>query len=197
MASISPENGQAPRSTRQLPPIWPFPAEAGTASPGTSLLLQEERRPVDGELDDLRAFVAVAEAGGFSRAAARLGLAKSIVSRRVARLEASLGARLLARTTRGVSPTEAGAAFQARCVRVLAELDEARDEVAGRQGGVVGTLRLAVPLSFGVAHLAPALARFAADHPRLGLDVAYGDRMVDLVAERFDAAIRIGVLPDS
>ncbi len=152
---------------------------------------------MDGELDDLRAFAAVVEAGGFSRAAARLGLAKSIVSRRISRLEASLGARLLARTTRGVSPTEAGAAFHARCVRVLAELDEAREEVAGREGCVVGTLRLAAPLSFGVAHLAPALARFAAGHPRLSLDVAYGDRPVDLVAERFDAAVRIGALVDS
>ena len=152
---------------------------------------------MDGELDDLRAFVAVVEAGGFSRAAARLGLAKSIVSRRVSRLETSLGARLLARTTRGVSPTEAGAAFHARGVRILAELDEAREEVAGRQGSVAGTLRLAAPLSFGVAHLAPALARFAADHPRVALDVAYGDRPVDLVAERFDAAVRIGALPDS
>jgi DNA-binding transcriptional LysR family regulator len=161
-------------------------------------LLLGERAPVEGELDDLRAFVGVVEAGGFSRAAARLGLAKSIVSRRVARLEASLGgARLLARTTRGVSPTESGAAFHARCVRVLAELDEAREEVAGREAELVGTLRLAAPLSFGIAHLAPALARFAAEHPRLALDVAYSDRMVDLVAERLDAAVRIGALVDS
>lgn len=150
------------------------------------------------ELDDLRAFVAVVEAGGFSRAATRLGLAKSIVSRRVARLEASLGgARLLARTTRGVSPTEAGAAFHARCVRVLAELDEAREEVAGREGGLSGGLRIAAPLSFGIAHLAPALARFAAEHSRIALDVAYSDRAVDLVGERFDAAVRIGALADS
>jgi DNA-binding transcriptional LysR family regulator len=161
-------------------------------------LLDGERASVEGELDDLRAFAAVVEAGGFSRAAARLGLAKSIVSRRVARLEASLGgARLLARTTRGVSPTEAGAAFHARCARILAELDEAREEVAGREGGVGGTLRIAAPLSFGIAHLAPALARFAAAHPRLSLDVAYGDRLVDLVGERFDAAVRIGALADS
>lgn len=149
-------------------------------------------------LDELRAFVAVVEAGGFSRAAGRLGLAKSIVSRRVSRLEASLGgARLLARTTRGVSPTEAGAAFHARCVRVLAELDEAREEVAGREGDLSGGLRIAAPLSFGIAHLAPALARFAAEHPRVSLDVAYNDRMVDLVGERFDAAVRIGTLEDS
>lgn len=153
---------------------------------------------MDSELDDLRAFAAVVEAGGFTRAAARLGLAKSIISRRVARLEASLGgARLLARTTRGVSPTEAGAAFHARCARLLAELDEAREEVAGREGGVAGTLRIAAPLSFGIAHLAPALARFATDHPRVALDVSYSDRRADLVAERFDAAVRIGTLPDS
>lgn len=179
-------------------PIWPFQDGAGTAIIGTALLLHGERARVDGELDDLRAFVAVVETGGFGRAAARLGLAKSILSRRVSRLEASLGgARLLARTTRGVSTTEAGAAFHARCVRVLAELDEARDEVVGREGGVAGTLRIAAPLSFGIAHLAPALARFAADHPRVALDVAYDDRPVDLVGERFDAAVRIGTLADS
>jgi DNA-binding transcriptional LysR family regulator len=149
------------------------------------------------ELDDLRCFVEVVESGGFGRAARRLGVSKSIVSRRIARLEADLGARLLSRTTRGISPTEAGLEFKARSERILAELDEAREAVAQQGGGVVGRLRVSVPLSFGVRHVAPVLAELAVRHPRLEMDVSYSDRFVDLIGERFDAAIRIGTLKDS
>lgn len=149
------------------------------------------------ELDDIRAFVEVVEAGGFSRAAGRLGVSKSIVSRRIGRLEAALGARLLSRTTRGINPTEAGAEFKQRAERILAELEEARDAVAQRGDAVVGLLRLAVPLSFGLKYVAPLLAELAARHPRLRIDAAYSDRYVDLIGERFDAAIRLGSLPDS
>ena len=148
------------------------------------------------DLDDLRSLVEVVESGGFNRAARRLGVSKSIVSRRIARLEADLGTRLLSRTTRGISPTEAGLEFKARGERILAELDEAREAVA-QQAGVVGRLRLSAPLSFGVRHVAPVLAEMAQRHPRLELDVSYSDRIVDLIGERFDAAIRIGTLQDS
>lgn len=149
------------------------------------------------ELDDIRSFVAVVDAGGFGRAAHQLGLAKSIVSRRVARLEADLGTRLLSRTTRGVAPTEAGLEFKARGERVLADLEEARDAVARQADGVAGRLRLSMPLTFGIRHLAPVLADLAVRHPRLRLDVEASDRMVDLIGERFDAAVRIGSLKDS
>lgn len=149
------------------------------------------------DLDHLRAFVEVVESGGFNRAARRLGISKSIVSRRISRLEADLGTRLLSRTTRGISPTEAGLELKARGERILAELEEAREAVAQQAGGVVGRLRLAAPLSFGVRHLAPVLAEMAQRHPRLELDVSYSDRIVDLIGERFDAAIRIGTLQDS
>src|SRR5919206_2357579 len=98
---------------------------------GTRLLRREERAVV--ELDDLRSFVEVVESGGFGRAAKRLGISKSMVSRRIARLEADLGTRLLSRTTRGISPTEAGLEFKARSERLLAELEEAREAV-GQQG---------------------------------------------------------------
>jgi DNA-binding transcriptional LysR family regulator len=148
------------------------------------------------ELDDLRCFVEVVESGGFGRAAKRLGISKSIVSRRIARLEADLGARLLSRTTRGISPTEAGLEFKARSERILAELEEAHEAVA-QQGGVVGRLRVSVPLSFGVRYVAPVLAELAMHHPKLEIDVSYSDRFVDLIGERFDAAIRIGTLEDS
>jgi DNA-binding transcriptional LysR family regulator len=149
------------------------------------------------ELDDIRAFVEVIESGGFGRAARRLGISKSIVSRRISRLEADLGARLLSRTTRGISPTEAGLEFKARSERILVDLDEARDAVAHRSGEIVGHLRVSVPVSFGLRHVAPVLADLAARHPKLGIEAAYSDRFVDLVAERFDAAIRLGALKDS
>jgi len=149
------------------------------------------------ELDDIRSFVAVVECGGFGRAAKRLGLAKSIVSRRVARLEAELGTRLLSRTTRGISPTEAGLEFKERGARILNDLTEAREAVAHRGGEVIGRLRVSVPLSFGVRHVAPVLAELAARHPRLEIDAAYSDRFVDLVTEGYDCAIRVGYLQDS
>ncbi|WP_449255504.1 LysR family transcriptional regulator [Bosea sp. (in: a-proteobacteria)] len=149
------------------------------------------------ELDDIRSFVAVAETGGFGRAAQVLGLSKSIVSRRVSKLEEELGARLLSRTTRGVSPTEAGIVFKARSERILEALEEAREEVAQQAGGVTGRLRLAMPLTFGNRHVAPLLRELALEHPRLELDVHASDRFVDLIGERFDAAIRIGTLKDS
>lgn len=148
-------------------------------------------------LEDVLAFVRVVETGGFSRAAHRLGVSKSIVSRRVARLEANLGVRLLNRTTRGIAPTDAGLEFKARCVDILNQLDAAREAVACRERDVAGTLRLSVPLSFGVTRLAPAMAAFTAAHPRVSVDLSFSDRFVDLVNEGFDAAIRIGILSDT
>ncbi len=149
------------------------------------------------ELDDLRSFVEVANVGGFGRAAARLGVSKSIVSRRIARLEGELGALLLARTTRGVRPTEAGLEFKARAERALADLDEARDAVRREGDGLRGRLRLAAPLEFGLRYVVPMLAELATRHPELELDVCYSDRIADLVGEGFDAALRIGALRDS
>lgn len=149
------------------------------------------------ELDDIRAFVEVAEAGGFGRAGTRLGLSKSMVSRRVARLEAELGAQLLSRTTRGVAVTEAGVEFKEHAERVLAELDAARDALAQQGDEIVGSLRVAAPLSFGMSHLAPVLAELAVRHPKLQIDASYSDRYVDLIGERYDVAVRLGTLEDS
>jgi DNA-binding transcriptional LysR family regulator len=149
------------------------------------------------ELDEIRTFVEVAESGGFGRAAKRLGVSKSIVSRRIARLEADLGTRLLSRTTRGISPTEAGLELKARGERILADLAEARELVANRGGEVIGHLRVSLPLTFGVRHIAPLLAALAARHPRLEIEASYTDRAVDLIAERYDAAVRLGTLADS
>lgn len=150
-----------------------------------------------GELDDLLTFVRVVETGGLTRAAARLGVSKSVVSRRLDRLERDLNVRLLQRSTRGIRPTEAGLAFEARCSRILSDLDEARSEVSGLDGRLSGSLRLAAPVSFGWRHLAPALAEFAVANERLFLDVAYSDRHVDLIGEGFDATVRIGMPADT
>lgn len=149
------------------------------------------------EIDDIRAFVAVVETGGFGRAGRNLGLSKSIVSRRVARLEADLGTHLLSRTTRGISATEAGLEFKARAERILADLGEAREAVARRTGGVSGRLRVSMPLTFGIRHVAPILGELASRYPELEIDAEASDRYVDLIGERFDLAIRIGELKDS
>ncbi len=149
------------------------------------------------DLEDIQAFAEVAEAQSFGRAGQRLGLSKSMISRRVARLEAELGTQLLSRTTRGVSVTEAGIEFKERADRVLAELEAARDDLAQRGEEIVGSLRLSAPLSFGMTHLSAVLAELAVRHPKLHLDVSYSDRFVDLIGERYDAAVRIGTLEDS
>lgn len=148
------------------------------------------------ELADFETFVAVADTGGVSGAARRLGLPKSIVSRRLARLETELNAQLLTRTTRGATLTEAGATFREHAMRVVAEMEAARDSISN-QGELRGLLRIAAPLSFGASHLSPVIAKFACRHPQLNVTTAYSDKFVDMVVEGFDVAIRIGWLPDS
>ena len=154
-----------------------------------------ERSSVD--LLDVLAFVRVVETGAFSRAAERMAMSKSIVSRRVARLEEQLGARLLTRSASGAQPTDAGQAYFERASNVLAELEAAQEVVAEAVTQVAGPLRLSAPLSFGVEYLAPALAEFAAANPRVELDISFDDRTVDLVGGGFDLAVRIGSLEDS
>jgi DNA-binding transcriptional LysR family regulator len=154
-----------------------------------------ERSSVD--LLDVLAFVRVAETGAFARAAERMGMSKSILSRRVARLEQQLGAKLLTRTASGAQPTVIGDAYYARAANILADLESAREVVADAVTQIAGPIRIAGPLSFGTEHLAPALAEFAAMHPRVELDISFDDRTVDLVAGGFDVAIRLGNLEDS
>ncbi|MEA3004110.1 MAG: hypothetical protein QOH81_2898 [Sphingomonadales bacterium] len=154
-----------------------------------------ERSSVD--LLDVLAFVRVVETGAFSRAAERMGMAKSIVSRRVARLEESLGARLLTRSAQGAQPTDVGQAYFERASNILAELEAAEEVVAEAVTQIAGPIRLSAPLSFGVQYLAPGLAEFAAAHPKIELDISFDDRIVDLVAGGFDLGVRIGTLRDS
>jgi DNA-binding transcriptional LysR family regulator len=149
------------------------------------------------DLEDIKSFVEVVETGGFGRAARHLGVSKAIVSKRVARLENKLGTRLLSRTTRSLTLTEAGLEFNDRCRRLLAELDEAFDAVAEHGGLLTGRLRVSTPVSFGRLHATRIFAEMAKQHPKLELDIHYSDSPVDLIAEGYDAAIRIGNLRDS
>lgn len=140
----------------------------------------------------MKVFGQVVESGSFAKAAARLDLSTSATSRLVAELEAHLQTRLLNRTTRRVSLTESGRAFYERTVQLLADLEEAEHEATRAAVVPRGTIRLTTSVNFGVRHLAPAIAGFLARHPELRFDVSLSDRMVDLVEEGFDLAIRIG-----
>ncbi len=156
----------------------------------------ENGEPRKLDIEELQTFIEVADAGGVSPAALRLGVSKSIVSRRLLRLEAELGIQLLARTTRGAALTEAGAIFRDHAVRACAEIDMARETIVPA-GELRGRLRIAVPVSFGLTHFAPVVAELARRHPQLHVQTCYSDRFVDLIAEGYDCAIRVGYLQDS
>ncbi|MBN7135653.1 transcriptional regulator [Lysobacter enzymogenes] len=149
------------------------------------------------ELQQIEAFAAVAEHGGFAAAARALGRDASVVSRRIDALEARLGVRLLSRTTRRVALTEVGATYLRRVHTILGELAAADVEAAEAAAAPQGVLRLALPAEFAQRWIAPWLADFLAEHPKLRLELSHSDRFVDLVAEGFDAAVRIGELADS
>ncbi|MCL4745280.1 MAG: LysR family transcriptional regulator [Burkholderiaceae bacterium] len=146
---------------------------------------------------EMQAFVAVADAGSFVKAAEGLDVSKAAVSRYVADLESRLGVRLLHRTTRRHSLTPEGEIFLARCRELLGGVDEAEAEITARSGEASGLLRINVPSSFGLLHLAPLWPEFMALHPQVRLDVTLADRVVDLVEEGFDLAVRIARLPNS
>jgi DNA-binding transcriptional LysR family regulator len=143
-------------------------------------------------LNALEAFVRVVEQGSFVRAAAALGLSTSALSQRVADLESHLGVRLLNRTTRKLSLTESGQALYERAVQVLADLGEAEALASSAAVEPRGTLKITCAHAIGVQRLAPAMAQFHALHPQVRFEVQVSDRMVDLVEEGFDLAIRIG-----
>ncbi len=153
-----------------------------------------ERLPVD--LVDVIAFVEVVETGGIANAAARLGIAKSIVSRRVSRLEAVLGVQLLTRTPRGTTPTDIGREYHARAGVGLAELESAQEVVNKLTTDVSGQLRIQVQTAFGEFVLAPLLAEFALLHPRVQFDIRFEDRLADMTAEAYDLSIWVGSVSD-
>jgi DNA-binding transcriptional LysR family regulator len=143
-------------------------------------------------LASMSAFVTVVETGSFVRAAERLAASTSTLSRLIAELEQHLGARLLNRTTRKLSLTEGGQAFYERAVQVLADLEEAELTATSSTAAPRGTLRLTCSHAMGVQRVGPAIASFAARYPEVRFDVSVSDRIVDLVEEGFDLAIRIG-----
>lgn len=142
-------------------------------------------------IDELRTFVEVADTGGVTPAARRLGLSKSVVSRRLARLEAALGVQLLARTTRGAALTEAGLTFRDHAAKICSDIDIAQETILPA-GDLRGLLRVAAPLTFGSTHFAPVITALAQQHPQLQVHTCYSDRMIDLIAEGFDCGIWYG-----
>lgn len=147
--------------------------------------------------DELEAFVAVVDFAGFGNAADRLGIAKSMVSRRVSQLEKRLGVQLLQRTTRRQTLTDSGREFYQRATQLIADLNEAEQLVADADCDLSGRIRLSLPLGFGVSQLARPISDFIRTHPDIELDIDLNDRQVDLIAENIDLAIRVGDLSDS
>jgi DNA-binding transcriptional LysR family regulator len=148
-------------------------------------------------LTEMEAFATVVDQGGFTDAARKLGISKSAVSKHVSSLEARLGARLLNRTTRRVSPTEIGLAYYDRARRVLSDAGEADALVGSMQSDPTGLLRISAAADFGTAHLAPILGQFLDIYPGITLSVVLEDRFVELISEGYDMAIRIGEMEDS
>jgi DNA-binding transcriptional LysR family regulator len=149
------------------------------------------------EIDHLRTFVTVAESGGFAAAARRLGVSAPAVTRAVAALEQHLGARLLHRTTRHVRVTDIGERFLQDARRILAELDEAESSARGAHSEPQGELAITASVMFGRLHVAPLLFDFLARYPRVTSRALFVDRVVNLMEEGFDVAVRIAHLPDS
>lgn len=148
-------------------------------------------------LADIAVFVRVVERGSFTVAADDLGLSRAVVSKYISRLEERLGARLLHRTTRRLSLTEAGATLFEASRGALERIEDAQAAVAQFQAKPRGRLRVSAPMSFGILHLGPALADFRRAYPGIALDIRLDDRFVNLVEEGIDVAVRIGALTDS
>lgn len=149
------------------------------------------------KIQEMSSFVAVVDAGSFVGAAQATGVSKAAVSRHVGELEKRLGVRLLQRTTRRLSLTEEGRLFFERAKELLESIDEAESQLTSRSGEASGLLRVNAPLTFGALHLAPLWAPFADAHPKVSLDITLSDRIVDVVEEGYDLAIRITSIADS
>ena len=149
------------------------------------------------KLDAMNAFTKVVATRSFAEAGRRLGLTRSAVSKAVMELERDLGARLLDRTTRRVSPTEAGLAYYERCVAILAQVEETEIQISRLHDEPKGVLKINAPMSFGMLYLAQAVADFMARHGDLNVEMTLDDRFIDPLAEGVDVTIRIGTLTDS
>lgn len=148
-------------------------------------------------LGDLEVFAKVVAAGSMSEAGRLLGLSPAVVSKRIKRLEEKLEARLFQRTTRHLALTETGRGFHDRLTSALAGLDDAAAFVSGNGNHMQGVIRISAPTSFGRMHVAPHLLGFMATHPKMSIELILSDQFIDLIADGFDVAIRIGELEDS
>ena len=149
------------------------------------------------QFEELQTFIQVVDTGSISRAADRLAVAKSAVSRRVSDLEQRLGVQLFRRTTRRLNLTDSGKSFYERASRILEDLKEAEIAVSQQHAALTGRLKIAAPLTFGLLHLGPAIVDFNKQHPDIQFDVDFNDRQIDILEEGFDMAVRIAELPDS
>lgn len=149
------------------------------------------------QLEDMQIFVSAVDAQSFTKAADKLGLSKQFISRRIMALEERLGARLLIRTTRKLSVTDTGRLYYERALKIIEEVGETEQLVSSRNTSPRGTLRISAPVSFGTLHLGQAVARFMAQCPDIHIEMDLNDRLVDIVGEGYDMAIRIGQLADS
>lgn len=145
----------------------------------------------------METFVRVVETGSFSAAARGLNIGQPAVSKTIAQLETRLDVRLLVRSTRGLTPTEAGRKFYERALRAIEEAEEAESEARGAGAGLTGRLRVCAAVTFARLHVVPRLPAFLAAHPGLSLDVVLDDRVIDLVEDGIDLALRMGTLADS
>jgi DNA-binding transcriptional LysR family regulator len=146
---------------------------------------------------EMRVFTAVVDAASFVGAGDALNMSKAAVSRHISDLEQRLGVRLMHRTTRKLSLTSEGEVFLARSREILASIEASEAELSTRSVTASGLLKISVPVSFGIRHLAPLWSEFLGAHPQVTLDVQLADRVIDLVEEGFDLAVRIARLPDS
>ncbi len=150
-----------------------------------------------GQLEDMSVFIRIVEAGGIGKAAEQLSLAKSAVSRRLVDLETRLNTKLLIRTTRKSSLTDAGRTYYQRALTILDDVSALNSQTSDSNTTLDGTLRIALPHSFGLMHLSAIIDQFIQAHPKLNLHIDFSDRKVDLVEEGYELAIRIGELKDS
>src|SRR5688572_1823464 len=148
-------------------------------------------------LQEMTVFTRVVAAGSLSAAARELGLSPALISRKLAALESRLGVRLINRTTRSLHLTDEGASYHESCARVLAEIDEAEAAVSAGRVEPRGTLKVALPASFGHQHIAPLIPEFAARYPEVHIALSLSDRNLSLIDEGFDLAVRIAELEDS
>ncbi|MBU3005903.1 LysR family transcriptional regulator [Paraglaciecola arctica] len=149
------------------------------------------------QLEDMQTFVRIVEAGSITRASEQLNTVKSAISRRLAELEKRLGVTLLTRTTRSQTLTDSGLSYYQQCLRIIEDLAEVEASIKDKHCSFAGTIKISVPFSFGLKHLAPAFRQFNQAHPNVLFNVDFNDRKVDLIEEGYDLAIRISTLADS